>query len=224
MSRQYKKPTLCWDCANATNDDCPWVDRGEPVDGWNAKITKCGRGFQPYDSYAVSSCPRFKRDAEDGGRKKYERHFTFVPLKGESHENVSSSEHRPTDAWDRVHQPCGDSRVGSRADGKASNGGRRSRSAVGRDNLDLAFAILEAAVNDWKSLEYGAKAEALVGGEIINRKEVCEFFFSNWFVRLCEVTEYTPEQFRAFLRIPDHALEIVQHAGRMERGRHIYGH
>ena len=65
--RFKKEHTLCWDCAKATDDACPWVDAGMPVPGWWAtpsKIKTCGICS---DSYRVIKCPLFVRDADKAG-------------------------------------------------------------------------------------------------------------------------------------------------------------
>jgi hypothetical protein len=93
----------------------------------------------------------------------------------------------------------------------------RETKRVDRDALDLAFGIIERAVIDWRALDYGRLAEVMVDGEAINRKETCEFFFSDWFKDLCNVTQFTPEQIRSFLHIPEDAMEIIQTADARRR-------
>ena len=69
------KHTLCWNCEHATHPDvCPWVEDFTPVPGWTATPTVCmGDSVQPYESYLVTACPLFKRDAYKGGQKKLKR-------------------------------------------------------------------------------------------------------------------------------------------------------
>ena len=59
-----KKPTLCWDCANACGG-CSWSDhwKHEPVPGWTAEETvlKINSGLL-IQSYSVRECPEFKPD------------------------------------------------------------------------------------------------------------------------------------------------------------------
>lgn len=63
--------TLCWDCANATDQaKCPWVNNGTPVPGWEATPTHHPHWWQPYDSFCVTKCPLFIRDAVEGGKRK----------------------------------------------------------------------------------------------------------------------------------------------------------
>lgn len=57
------KQTLCWDCANACGR-CNWSQRFEPVDGWAAAYN------EKYDSYCVTDCPEFERDALNGGLRR----------------------------------------------------------------------------------------------------------------------------------------------------------
>lgn len=62
--------TLCWDCANAVHDEkCPWVKDATPVPGWEAEETH-HTGFFAFDSYRVTKCPLFVRDAYCGGAKR----------------------------------------------------------------------------------------------------------------------------------------------------------
>lgn len=59
-----KGPTLCWDCANALGF-CNWSQRLEPVEGWDAQWVP------DKETYHVSDCPLFIRDAVGGGLKRY---------------------------------------------------------------------------------------------------------------------------------------------------------
>lgn len=208
--RFKKEHTLCWDCGRATDDICPWVDAGMPVPGWWAspsKIKTCGVYS---DSYRVIKCPMFVRDADKAGVVK-------VPLKGEKRGGFSNhSKHRPHDAWDRVvvsRRPVG---VDNGGGSVASKRGRKTW-RVERNTLDLAFGIIERAVIDWRALDYGRLAEVMVDGELVSRKDTCEFFFSDWFIDLCNVTQFTPEQIRGFLHIPEDAMEIIQTADARRR-------
>lgn len=68
-AKNKKKPSLCLDCANATNPDvCPWVRSAVQVPGWEATKTVIGK-VHSFESYCVSYCPLFRRDAQDGGLK-----------------------------------------------------------------------------------------------------------------------------------------------------------
>lgn len=66
----HKTPnTLCWYCKRTTcpNGSCPWIDRGEPVEGWDAiKMAKCNVPEDaniriPMSCYFVKKCPLFER-------------------------------------------------------------------------------------------------------------------------------------------------------------------
>lgn len=211
--RTQKPFTLCWDCAHATDDSCAWVRDGEPVEGWTARETKLLWARAYSSSYHVAACPQFKRDAENGGQKKYVSHLEYVPLKGERHNgNSNHSKHRPVDAWSRVAVSRRPVSVDNGSGAVACCGSGKARRSVNRDTLDLAFGIIERAVLDWKALEYGRRAECVVDGELVNRAEAVEFFFSDWFYSLCNVTQFTPEQIRGFLHIQDDALEIIREA------------
>lgn len=67
-----KPATLCWDCANAVEPEiCPWVGSGSPVPGWEAERTHIRSNTVMPDSYRVTSCPLFERDAVNKGRRYY---------------------------------------------------------------------------------------------------------------------------------------------------------
>lgn len=57
------KDTLCWSCEKCTGgSDCPWANRFEPVEGWDAVPTKIKMTPEKEsDSFKVLSCPLFKR-------------------------------------------------------------------------------------------------------------------------------------------------------------------
>ena len=104
----------------------------------------------------------------------------------------------------------------------SQNGGTRVLNPPPNDReiLNLAYGILEGAVDDWKALDYGRKAEAMVErGEFVKREDMVEFFFSRWFTQLCEPLHYSPEEIREALNIPPDAWRIVlsQDEGRIER-------
>lgn len=209
--RFNKLPTLCWDCANATSNDCPWVDRAEPVPGWGAKETKIRKGGKVVcESYHIRSCPKFKRDAERGGQKKYESKLEFEPLKGESNENCNSGKSARTDAWDRVVKSNDPSAVGVRDSRLANQRDGETWGAlnhVERDPFDLALAIIERYVLDWRALEYGDRDFVLVDGVLVSKEDTLTFFFEPWFYDLCTAIHYTPKQIRKALRIPEDAIE-----------------
>ena len=68
------EPTLCWDCANATDQEaCPWVKDFTPVPGWDAEHTVKEDAWYPYESFIVRACPLFVRDGLHGGTKKLKK-------------------------------------------------------------------------------------------------------------------------------------------------------
>ena len=207
MAKRHHEHTLCWDCANATNNRCPWVDRGEPVEGWRARKTTIRFSGEETKSYCVHYCPFFERDAERGGLKK-------LPLGGEVDQHgknlcrdklcASAPVGGVVKLSDSRHLGSGDSPLAYYPDRKAR---LLKDNPQDREVLDLAFGIIEQAVRDWKVLEYGSKESAMVEkGEWIHRKELVEFFFSKWFARLCEPLHYSPEEIRTALYIPEDAL------------------
>ena len=218
-----KPPTLCWDCALATSDKCPWADHGEPVPGWGARATKIkhrhGTGDAVItDSFHVWRCPLFERDAAKGGREK-------VALGGETNDKKhGGNKHSSASAVYRMAITPDSGRVGNsnRPVADSQNGGTRVLNPPPNDReiLNLAYGILEGAVDDWKALDYGRKAEAMVErGEFVKREDMVEFFFSRWFTQLCEPLHYSPEEIREALNIPPDAWRIVlsQDEGRIER-------
>lgn len=60
----YTRPnhTLCWDCRNACGG-CSWSQYFVPVKGWKAVPTY----NKVSNSYIVTECPEFIRDANGGG-------------------------------------------------------------------------------------------------------------------------------------------------------------
>ena len=55
--------SICWDCAKAIGG-CSWSKNLTPVEGWHAKPT---RKQDMYESFLVTKCPEFERDAYKGG-------------------------------------------------------------------------------------------------------------------------------------------------------------
>lgn len=58
-----QRQQLCWSCAKACGG-CPWSDRFEPVQGWDAE--SCRRvyrdaavGTRYIDSYTIRECPEY---------------------------------------------------------------------------------------------------------------------------------------------------------------------
>ena len=221
----YKNPneyTLCWDCALATSDKCPWADHGETVEGWGARATKIkhrhGTGDAVItDSFHVWRCPLFERDAAKGGREK-------VALGGETNDKKHGG-NKPSSAsavYRMAITPCvGGVGNSNRPVADSQNGGTRILKPPPNDReiLNLSYAILESAVEDWKALDYGRKTEAMAEkGEWVKRDETVAFFFSQWFSLLCEPLHYSPEEIRAALNIPPDAWWAVlsKDEGRIE--------
>lgn len=219
--RFNKLPTLCWDCANATSNECPWVDRAEPVPGWGAKETKIRKGGKVIcESYHIRSCPKFVRDAERGGQKKYESKLETVPLKGEGkNEGSNSNQHNRPDAWDRVVKPDDSKPVGNRRGTVADKRSGESWGAlnnVERDPFDLALGIIERYALDWRALEFGARDYVLMDGVLVSKEDTACFFFEPWFETLCTAIHYTPKQIRKALRIPEDLIERLIEEARKE--------
>ena len=68
---EFNKPkSLCWDCAKACGG-CAWSDhwKHQPIDGWTAirNDLKSKEG-ETIESYIVTGCPEFERDAEGYGQ------------------------------------------------------------------------------------------------------------------------------------------------------------
>ena len=221
----YKNPnehTLCWDCALATSDKCPWADHGEPVEGWGARATKIKHRHGTGDavitnSFHVWRCPLFERDAAKGGREK-------VALGGETNDKKHGG-NKPSSAsavYRMAITPCvGGVGNSNRPVADSQNRGTRVLNPPPNDReiLNLAYAILESAVEDWKTLDYGRKTEAMAEkGEWVKRDETVAFFFSQWFSLLCEPLHYSPEEIRAALNIPPDAWWAVlsKDEGRIE--------
>ena len=65
-------PSICWDCANATNkyENCPWSSHLEPVEGWTAELR---RKQTIEETYVVYDCPLFERDSYNFGLKRIKK-------------------------------------------------------------------------------------------------------------------------------------------------------
>lgn len=56
---------LCWNCKRACNTadhKCPWADRGEPIEGWNATPTRWKDRDIEMRSFDITECPLFIKD------------------------------------------------------------------------------------------------------------------------------------------------------------------
>ena len=68
-----RQQTLCWDCKNALGF-CSWSQNFEPVKGWKAIPTKkMIRDNLATNTFIVTECPKFIRDATNSGLKRYEK-------------------------------------------------------------------------------------------------------------------------------------------------------
>lgn len=74
-------------------------------------------------------------------------------------------------------------------------------------SVELASAIIEQAVLDWKALEYGKMHRCFgkTDNVFIYSDEVEAFFKSKWFEHLLSfaLPQYTPEEIRATLKIKE---------------------
>ena len=68
---------LCWRCRIATGRlsrrtgaPCPWAERGDPVEGWDAELTRRqvtdAYGLRHQESWRIRGCPLFEEDGEGG--------------------------------------------------------------------------------------------------------------------------------------------------------------
>ena len=58
--RTKAKDQKCWHCRNIST--CEWGKSGEPVEGWDAEITKINIGDDKYiDTYDIRDCPKFEK-------------------------------------------------------------------------------------------------------------------------------------------------------------------
>lgn len=67
--------TLCWECSKATGG-CAWSNNLEPVNGWDAVLVK-KTTTRPYDTYRISNCPEFNRDATNNGLTRHPKGTTI---------------------------------------------------------------------------------------------------------------------------------------------------
>lgn len=76
MSRDNEdmKGTICWNCKKARGEQCPWIAKCQPVEGWEANKTDNTYNVEIVDpkanpviqlkkvhSYQVTKCPLFER-------------------------------------------------------------------------------------------------------------------------------------------------------------------
>lgn len=84
--------------------------------------------------------------------------------------------------------------------------------------VELAEAIVERAVEDWKYLEYGQLSKVRCHGDLLERDELLCFFFSGWFnVLLQSFSERNPSQIREWIRITDDMEPDEQTKRKVER-------
>ena len=53
---------LCWSCSKACGgSDCPWANKLQPVEGWEAKKKIiCGQK-KPIETYHITKCPLYEK-------------------------------------------------------------------------------------------------------------------------------------------------------------------
>jgi hypothetical protein len=72
------------------------------------------------------------------------------------------------------------------------------------DLQNIAEAIIEGAVADWKALQYGALEAVTFCASRVTKQKTLEFFFSEDFENyLSTFSERTPEQIRSWLKITE---------------------
>ena len=85
----------------------------------------------------------------------------------------------------------------------------------------MSYGIVERAVLDWQALDYGRRESVMIDGLLVERLETCEFFFGDFFLRICDALSYTPRQIRRALHIPEDALEILKDMERSKGGNAV---
>lgn len=79
---------------------------------------------------------------------------------------------------------------------------RKAKRLHNDEAINLAEAIIEEAVEEWKALLFGELTEAYYCNDKIQRKDVLIFFFSEDFENLLSMfSERTPSQIRHLLKI-----------------------
>lgn len=82
------------------------------------------------------------------------------------------------------------------------------------DAMNLAAAIIERQIEDWKFLDYGKLNNITFCGSRIRKKDCVEFFFSPWFeTLLAAVTEITPDEVRKAIGVPEYLRPVEQKKG-----------
>lgn len=80
------------------------------------------------------------------------------------------------------------------------------------DAKNLACAIIERYVEDWKQLDYGRLNDLCIGASHVYRDHVLKFFASQWFSDLLMIAapDIAPQDVWKALRIRRHMLEGVK--------------
>lgn len=85
------------------------------------------------------------------------------------------------------------------------------------DLVNLAEAIIEGAVEDWKALQYGALEFVRFQSDLVTKKKTLKFFFSKDFENfLGTFSERTPEQIRSWLKITEDMRPVPPHIEKMK--------
>jgi len=93
--------------------------------------------------------------------------------------------------------------------------GKRDRISLDdNDVVNLAAAIIERMVEDWRFLDYGKLDNITFCGSRIRKSDCVEFFFSPWFeTLLAAVTDVTPDEVRKAIKIPEYLHPVEQKKG-----------
>ena len=94
--------------------------------------------------------------------------------------------------------------------------GREDSFDLSNDDLKaISCAIIERYVEDWKFIDYGEKDNINYCGGVLKRKEILEFFISEWFADLLDATglPIMPEQVWSALKITPQLYETIMQEG-----------
>lgn len=93
-------------------------------------------------------------------------------------------------------------------------GKKESVSLDDNDVANLASAIIERMIEDWRFLDCGKLNNITFCGSRIRKKDCVEFFFSPWFeTLLAAVTDITPDQVRRAIGVPEYLRPLEQKKG-----------
>lgn len=126
----------------------------------------------------------------------------FKPVEGwTAHGGIVSRRSSPFHSYHVIK--CPKFQRDSYCGGLVAEDGNAKTHLDNNDVINLAEAIVERQIADWKELDFGLLSTYHRNGTYIKRKDVIAFFHSPWCAQLMqEFTAWTPAKLREWLKIP----------------------